>query len=122
MADITKAGDSPADSPPPSPAGGDASTVQVDAILLRPLARALLAAAADIHSSRRDGRLAVDRTRPADLRPAGRAGQFRRSPGRHSGRQLAANPDVTGPGSAKPQPRPAGGSPVVDSDSLGSSS
>lgn len=120
MADITKA--SPADPPAASSRPSGASTDKVEAIALRPLARAFLAAAAEVQAARRAGELAVDRTRPPDLRPAGRARQLPRSPGRHSGRQLAASPDVTGPGTAKSQPRPAGGLPVVDSDSLGSSS
>ena len=76
--DITNAGASPADPPAGSPRQSGASTDEVEAILLRPLARALLAAAVDIRAARRDGRLAVDRTRPADLRPGGRARQFPR--------------------------------------------
>ena len=117
MADITNTDATPAE----SPSGSQASTAPLDAILLRALARALLAAATDIRAAG-DSRLLLDRTRPANLRPASRARQSARSPGRHSGRQLAASPDVTGSGSAKPLPRPAGRSPVVDSDSLGSSS
>lgn len=120
MANITNPG-ARAD-PSASSAGSETSTRRVDRILLRPLARALLAAAAEIHVARWDGGLAADRTRPADRRPAGQACSFARSPGRHSGRQLAASPDATGPGSAKSQHTPAGGLPVVDSDSLGSSS
>jgi len=118
MADIINTGASAA----ASLARSEASTAQVDSILLRSLARALLSAGVDIRAARRDGRLAVDRTGPAYRRPAGRAGQFDRSPGRHSGRQRAVSPDVTGAGGGKSQPRPAGESPVVDSDSLGSSS
>lgn len=121
MADISNTGASPAVSTGASPDGSDTSTVQVKG-RLRPLARALLAAAAEIHAARRDGRLSIDRTRPADRRPAGREQSVSPSAGRHPGRQLAATPGATSPARAKPQPRPAGGSPVVESDSLGASS
>ena len=79
---------------------------------LRPLARALLAVAAEIRAARRD---------PLDA-ATGPTVSFGPSTGRHSGRQWAASPERMGSKPANPHVGALAGSPVVDSDFMGRSS
>ena len=83
---------------------------------LRPLARALLSVAGEIHAARR-AHLGTE----YDLR-AGSAVSFGRSVGRQPWRHRAASPDVTGPANANPHVEAPAGSPVVNADLMGSSS
>ena len=80
--------------------------------LLRPLARALLAVAAEISAARRDP-LDADTTSLVSFGP---------SIGRHFARHRAASPEWTGGNSANPHVGAPAGSPVVNSDFMGRSS